>query len=66
MIVYGPAILSNTLHLFRRHSNIALSIVGGIIFAILVYVLRKVFDKRRGTPLPVEEQVIVVTSDDSL
>jgi membrane protein YqaA with SNARE-associated domain len=67
VIVYGPAILSNALHLFRRHSNIALSIVGLILFALLVYVLRKVFDKRRGTPLPVEEQqAIVVTSDDSL
>jgi hypothetical protein len=29
-------------------------------------VLRKVFDKRKGTALPVEEQAAVVTSDDML
>jgi membrane protein YqaA with SNARE-associated domain len=55
VIVYGPAILSNALHLFHRHSNIALGLIGALILGLLVYVFRKVFDKRRGTPLPVED-----------
>jgi membrane protein YqaA with SNARE-associated domain len=55
VIVYGPAILADALHLFHRHSNLALGLIGALILSILVYILRKVFDKRRGTPLPVEE-----------
>jgi membrane protein YqaA with SNARE-associated domain len=55
VIVYGPAILADALHLFHRHSNIALGLIGVLILGLLVYVLRKVFDKRRGTPLPVED-----------
>jgi hypothetical protein len=32
-----------------------LGISGILVVVILVYVLRKVFDRKRGTPLPVEE-----------
>ena len=30
--------------------------VGAVVIGLLVYVLRKVFDGRRGTKFPVEEQ----------
>jgi membrane protein YqaA with SNARE-associated domain len=55
VIIYGPAILSSTLHLFHRHSNLVLGAVITVVFAILAYVFRKIFDRRRGVTLPVEE-----------
>ena len=55
VIIYGPAILSSTLHLMHRHSNLVLGAVGALVFGILLYVLRKVFDRHKGVPLPVED-----------
>jgi membrane protein YqaA with SNARE-associated domain len=63
VIIYGPAILSNFIHLMHRHGAIALSIVGIGGFAILLYIFRKVFDRRRGVTLPVEEELEVDPSD---
>ena len=55
VIIYGPAILANFIRLMHRHGSIALSIVGILVFAILIYIFRKIFDRRRGVILPVEE-----------
>lgn len=55
VIVYGPAILSSTLHMFHRHSNIVFGVIGALIFALLIYIFRKVFDRKKGVTLPVEE-----------
>jgi membrane protein YqaA with SNARE-associated domain len=55
VIVYGPAILSSTLRLMHRHSGAVMSVVGALVFGILIYIMRKVFDRRRGVVLPVEE-----------
>ena len=57
VILYGPAILTTALHLIRRHVNLVLGGVGLLVVVILVQVLRGVFDRRRGEPLPVEEEV---------
>jgi membrane protein YqaA with SNARE-associated domain len=55
VILYGPAILTTTLHLVRRHSNIFLGIVSALGLLIVLYVFRKIFDRRKGVALPVED-----------
>jgi membrane protein YqaA with SNARE-associated domain len=54
-ITYGPKILGTIAKALRDHHGYMLGISGILIVILLVYVLRKVFDRRRGTPLPVEE-----------
>jgi membrane protein YqaA with SNARE-associated domain len=55
-ITYGPQILGTIAKALREHHSYVLGISGILIVALVVYVLRKVFDRRRGTPLPVEEE----------
>ena len=57
VILYGPAILSSTLHFFHRHAGAAMGLIGIAVVMLGVYVLRKVFDARRGVPLPLEDEV---------
>ncbi|MGD0442483.1 MAG: VTT domain-containing protein [Edaphobacter sp.] len=54
-ITYGPKILGTIGKALREHHGYMLGISGILIVIILVYVLRKVFDRRRGTALPIEE-----------
>jgi membrane protein YqaA with SNARE-associated domain len=54
-ITYGPAILHTITRALHRHLGYVMGVSGIIIVLLLVYVLRKVFDRRRGTKLPVEE-----------
>jgi membrane protein YqaA with SNARE-associated domain len=53
-ITYGPAILHTITRTLHRHLGYVMGVGGIILVLLLVYVLRKVFD-RRGTSLPVEE-----------
>jgi membrane protein YqaA with SNARE-associated domain len=56
IIFYGPAILktfSNTLH---HHLGMVLGALGVLGLLLAVYVFRKLFDRRRGTSFPVEEE----------
>jgi membrane protein YqaA with SNARE-associated domain len=55
-ITYGPTILHTMTQTMRHHHSLMLGVGGILIVLLLVYVLRKVFDARRGTPLPVEEE----------
>jgi membrane protein YqaA with SNARE-associated domain len=55
VIVYGPTILSTALHVFRRHAGISFGLVGVGLSLLAFFVVRKVFDRRRGVELPVEE-----------
>ena len=56
-VFYGPEIA----HAFRRavheHADIVLLISLAIGLAIIISLLRKLFDRRRGTPFPIEETV---------
>jgi membrane protein YqaA with SNARE-associated domain len=58
VIVYGPAILSTALHMMHRHLSLSIGIVGALVMIIFVQIMRKVFDRRKGTTLPVEEEPV--------
>ena len=68
VILYGPAILANSLQLMHRHANWVLGGFGIAALAIAVYIFRKIFDRRKGLALPLEDipTLIEVTHDDSL
>jgi membrane protein YqaA with SNARE-associated domain len=55
-ITYGPAILSTMTRAIHEHQHFVLGISGLILVGLGIYVLRKVFDRRRGTSFPVEEE----------
>ena len=54
-ITYGPTILHTITRALHRHLGYVLGASGIVIVLLLVFVFRKVFDRRRGTTLPVEE-----------
>jgi membrane protein DedA with SNARE-associated domain len=55
-ISYGPAILHTITRTIHEHRDYVLVASGIVIGLIVVYVMRMVFDRRRGTSLPVEEE----------
>ncbi len=55
-IVWGPTLLHSLTHAFHEHLGIVLAMLGVIGVGIAVYVLRRLFDRRRGTSFPVEEE----------
>ena len=57
VIVYGPAVLGLALRAVRGHLAVVLSVLGLVIVGLGVWVLRKVFDRRRPVALPVEEEL---------
>ena len=54
-VLYGPAILHSLTRVLREHLSLILSIAGVSVLVLGVYVIRKLFDRRRGTRFPVEE-----------
>jgi uncharacterized membrane protein len=67
VIVYGPAILETSLRMLHRHLGGVLGVMGFVAVGIVVYVLRRVFDRRRGIALPVEEnEAIEIGPGDAL
>jgi len=57
-IVWGPAILHSITHALHQHLGIVLAMVGAIVLGIAAYVVRRLFDRHRGTSFPVEEDEI--------
>ncbi len=55
IMIYGPAIFHTMIRTVHHHQSLMLIVVGILAVLLVVYVLRKVFDRRRGTSLPVEE-----------
>ena len=53
---YGPMIVHTVSNAFHKHLGLVLAGVGLLGMLLLVYVVRKVFDRRRGVRLPVEEE----------
>ncbi len=63
VIVYGPAVLTMVVHAFHTHLAVVLGVLGLLVVGIAVWVFRRIFDRRRGVVLPVEEEVIVDKGD---
>ncbi len=55
---FGQAIVHTVTNTFHRHLGLVLAGVGLIVLAILTYVVRRLFDSRRGTHFPGEEDEI--------
>ena len=55
-ILYGPKLIQSVTHTMRAHLGIVLSAAFALIVALGVYVTRKLFDRRRGTRFPVEDE----------
>ena len=56
-IIFGPGLVHGFARLFRQHSELVVAIALAAAGAFLFYVLRKIFDRRRGTALPGEADV---------
>jgi len=57
-VFYGPAIVHAITHTYHDHAELVLAVVGVLVVILAVYIARKVFDRRRGTPLPIEDEEI--------
>jgi membrane protein YqaA with SNARE-associated domain len=57
-ILYGKTLLTNIVHGFHEHSGLFLSAVLFVLLGLALFIVRRIFDKRRGTPLPIEEPEI--------
>jgi membrane protein YqaA with SNARE-associated domain len=54
-VFYGPEIAHAFHRAVHEHSDVVLAIFLAIGLAFVVYLLRKLFDRRRGTQFPIEE-----------
>ena len=54
-IVWGPTILHSITRAFHEHLGLVLTLIGAMVLGIAAYVVRRLFDRRRGTRFPVEE-----------
>ncbi len=54
----GPKIIHGVSHAFHRHLNIVLGLGGIALLGLVVYVVRRIFDRRKGVVLPLEDQVV--------
>lgn len=54
-VMYGPAIVHTARRAIHEHFDWVLGVASAILLACVVYVLRRVFDRRRGMRFPVEE-----------
>jgi membrane protein YqaA with SNARE-associated domain len=54
-ITYGPAILGTIRRTIHDNRHWVAGLSGIVLVLLLVFVVRKVFDRRRGTKLPLEE-----------
>jgi len=54
-VFYGPAIVHTITSALHEHLGIVIGTVGAIIIVLAIFVTRKIFDRRNGTRLPIEE-----------
>ena len=55
-IWFGPTLIHSMLVMFHRHLGLSLGIALLALMLIALYMVRKIFDRRRGVALPVEEE----------
>lgn len=53
--LYGPAVMDLIFRTVRAHAHLLLFIVGLLLIVLAIWVVRKIFDRKRGTPLPIED-----------
>lgn len=53
--LYGPAVVDLIFRTVRSHAHLLLFVVGILLAALAVWVVRKIFDRKRGTRLPIED-----------
>ncbi len=53
---YGPTIVHTVAHAFHDHSGLIVAAVGLVVLLMVFLVVRRIFDRRRGTALPIEEE----------
>ncbi|AFL90397.1 putative membrane protein [Terriglobus roseus DSM 18391] len=54
--VYGPGALGAVTSALRGHTHLIFTVAGLLLAGIAIWVVRKLFDRRRGTRLPIEEE----------
>ena len=54
---YGPAVVDLIFHTVRAHAHLVLFAVGLLLVILAIWVVRKIFDRKRGTRLPIEESL---------
>ena len=55
-IVYGPAILKTLGGIVHEHMGYVLGVIGILAGLLVIYIVRKLFGRRRGTRFPVEDE----------
>jgi membrane protein YqaA with SNARE-associated domain len=56
LIWFGPTISHTAKHAIHQHLDLVLSIAGFALLMLALYVARRIFDRRKGLMLPVEEE----------
>jgi uncharacterized membrane protein YdjX (TVP38/TMEM64 family) len=54
-IWFGPKLFHDVRHAFHRHTALVTGLIVAALFAIAIYMVRRIFDRRRGVQLPVED-----------
>ncbi|MGI4758953.1 MAG: YqaA family protein [Janthinobacterium lividum] len=53
--LYGPAVMDLIFRTVRQHAHLLLFVLGLLLVVLAIWVVRKIFDRKRGTRLPIEE-----------
>ena len=53
--LYGPAVMDLLFRGVREHAHLVLFLVGMLLVFLAIWVVRKIFDRKRGTRLPIED-----------
>ena len=62
---YGPAVVELLFRGVRAHGRLVLFVVGLLLIVLAIWVVRKIFDLKRGTRLPIEDAAPDAASADS-
>ena len=54
-IWFGPTLLRSLRHTMHHHFGVVIGIALFAVLALIFYIVRRIFDRRRGVPLPIED-----------
>jgi membrane protein YqaA with SNARE-associated domain len=52
---FGPKLAHSVRHMARDHAGVLIGVSLAVLFALIFFAVRKIFDRRKGVALPVEE-----------